>query len=250
MTLVVSFEKPSGCFELAVVSNAGKDVQNFALGGARVTGAVRCKKRQIQRFSKPNRCLVATLFDRIAVPLDFDIDILFSEDSRQLFNILARFVVTFIGKRSRQHAFFAARQTHQSLGMFCYFLQCCRSSSFFLLTQLVARHEAAQVLIPSPAFHEQRQSYWSRRKTIRHPGRQAGPVSKTFYGNLGSDVRANADGLCRHVESRRTVNTVTINQGDGRQIEFLRARYQVFRTRSPFEKTECGRRMQLDELQS
>jgi len=44
--------------------------------------------------------LVAALFDRIAVTLQFDIDILFSEESRQLFYILARFVITFVGKRS------------------------------------------------------------------------------------------------------------------------------------------------------
>src|SRR5260370_27420698 len=120
--------------------------------------------------------------------------------------------------------------------MFSDFLQCSRSCSFFLFAQLVARHETAQVLIPSPTFDEQRQSHWSGREKIRHPRRQASPVSKTFYRNLGSDVSANVHGFCRHVESRRAVHTVTIDQSYGGPLPFLRTRHHVFRARSTFHK--------------
>ncbi len=44
--------------------------------------------------------------------------------------------------------------------------------------------------------------------------------------------------------------TRTIDEGNGRHFQFLRARHQIFRTRSSLEKTECGRRMQLDVFQS
>src|SRR5260370_25356308 len=143
MTLVVSFKKSPGGFEFYVVSNAGEDVQKFPLGSAGVTHTVRCKKRQTQRLGEPNGSLIPSLFERIAVPLYFDIDIFFSEKGFQLFNILTRFVVTVVRKRSRQHTFLAARQTHQSLGVFRDLIQCGRSSSFFLFAQLVARHETA-----------------------------------------------------------------------------------------------------------
>src|SRR5260370_34211977 len=138
MTLVVAFEKPSGGFELAVVANAGEDSQNFALWRARVTNAVRRKKRKAQRFSEPHRHLVAALFDRIAVPLQFDIDTLLSEESRQLLNILPRFVITLAGKRSGQHTLLAACQTHQSFRLFGDLLQRRRSCSSFLFALLVA----------------------------------------------------------------------------------------------------------------
>src|SRR6267143_1477526 len=122
MTLVVSFEKPAGRFEFAVIPDTSEDIQNFALGGAGVANAVRCKEWQTQRFGQTHRCLVAALFDRIAMALYFDIDILFPQKSRKLLNIVPSFVITAVRQRSRQDSFLATRQTHQSLGMFRDFL--------------------------------------------------------------------------------------------------------------------------------
>src|SRR5260370_11005436 len=98
MTFVVSLKKPSCRFQLRVISNAGEDVQNLALGSTRVTHAVRGEKWQAQRFGKTDCHLVAALLATIAVPLHFDIDTLFPEEGRQLFNILSGFVVTIIGQ--------------------------------------------------------------------------------------------------------------------------------------------------------
>src|SRR5260370_18581733 len=97
-----------------------------------------------------------------------------------------------------------------------------RSCSFFLFAQLVARHETTQILIPGPAFHEQRQSHRPRRVGIRHPRRQASPVSKTLYGNLGSHVSANAYTLSRHVESWRTVHAASIDEGNDPHFRVVR----------------------------
>src|SRR5258707_12643423 len=116
MALVVSFEKPPRGFEFAVIPNAGEDVQNFALGSASVAHAVRCEKWKTQRFGETHRRLVAALFDRITVPLHFDIDVLFPEESLQLLNVLARFAVTLARKRSGQQAFLTAFEIHQPLG--------------------------------------------------------------------------------------------------------------------------------------
>src|SRR5260370_7727302 len=118
MTLVVSFKKSPGGFEFYVVSNAGEDVQKFPLGSAGVTHTVRCKKRQTQRLGEPNGSLIPSLFERIAVPLYFDIDIFFSEKGFQLFNILTRFVVTVVRKRSRHPTFLPPRHTHPSPRLF------------------------------------------------------------------------------------------------------------------------------------
>jgi hypothetical protein len=69
VTLVVPFQETPGCFELGVVSNAGKDIQQFSLGWRRVPDAVRRKKRQVQGLGKPHRSLIAALFGKVAVSL-------------------------------------------------------------------------------------------------------------------------------------------------------------------------------------
>src|SRR5215469_8209813 len=134
--------------------------------------------------------------------------------------------------------------------MFRDFVQRCCSSSFFFFAQFVTRNETAKILISGPALDEKRQTYRPRRKSIRHPRRRPCQVSKTFHGNLGADVRPNPYGLCRHVESWSTVNTIAVYQRNRRLSQLLRARNQIFGARSTFEKTECRSAMELDVLQS
>jgi hypothetical protein len=96
MALVVSFKQPAGRFEFAVIPDAGEHVQNFALGDGRVANAIRGEKRQAQRFAKPHRRLIATLFNNIAVSLQFDINILSAEYGRQQFNVLSCILKTLV----------------------------------------------------------------------------------------------------------------------------------------------------------
>src|SRR6184192_4150189 len=107
--------------------------------------------------------------------------------------------------RGREHAFLTARQTHQTFGVFRDLVQICCSCSFFFFPQFVTRHETTEILVSRPAFNEQRQPYWPCGKRIRHPRRRPCQVSKTFYGNLGPDMRANPYGLCSHMQSWSTV---------------------------------------------
>jgi hypothetical protein len=115
MTFVVSFKKPACGFEFRVIPDAGEHIQNFTIRRCCVSDAIRREKRQAQRFGKTHRRLIASLFNWIAVPLQLEIDILFPEESRQLFNVLSCTVVTLIGKRSRKYAFVAPPSSRRVL---------------------------------------------------------------------------------------------------------------------------------------
>ncbi len=123
--------------------------------------------RQVQRFGETHRRLVAAFFGEVAVSLQFDVDVLFSEENRQHFQILAGFFITVVEQRSRQHTFLATRETHQPLRVFPDLVERGRSRSFFFLAQFVARDEAAEILITLPAFDEKSQPDGSRRRRIR-----------------------------------------------------------------------------------
>src|SRR5439155_21125714 len=63
------------------------------------------------------------------------------------------------------------------------------------------------------------------------PRRRPCQVSKTFYGKLGADVRLNPYGLCRHMQSWSTVNTVAVHQRNGWLFQLLRPEDLVSRAK-------------------
>src|SRR5205809_1096445 len=89
MALVASFEQPTRSFEFAMIPNARKHIKNFSLSGSCIADPIRREERQAHGFSKTHCRLIAPLFGNIAVPLQFHIDILPAENSREEFNVLS-----------------------------------------------------------------------------------------------------------------------------------------------------------------
>ena len=69
--------------ELGVVADGGEEVEDLAVVCGGVADAVGGEHRQLQRTCDAKRRLVAPLFLALAVPLQFDVDILAAEDARR-----------------------------------------------------------------------------------------------------------------------------------------------------------------------
>src|SRR5690348_11046372 len=110
MPFIVSFQQTPGGSEFAMIPNAGKYVQDFAIRGVRVANTIRREKRQAQALRQTHRRLIAMLFRWIEMTLQFDIDIAPPENSRQLLDCPASLFVPSSRKRTRQYSFFPARQ--------------------------------------------------------------------------------------------------------------------------------------------
>ncbi len=98
----------------------------------------------------------------------------------------------------------------------------------FRRAQFHARDQTAKILITSPRFGQQR-------------------IAKAFNGsNFSPDMRANVIFPRSKMKARRAINSVAIQQPHSRKFQRRRPRHQIFRQRSPLQKTESRARMKFD----
>ena len=111
---VVEREQAAGLVEFDVMTDGGEQIQNLAIVRSRVAHAIGGDHRQLQRARNANGGLVAPFLFALLVALQFDIDILAAEDSRQLFDRLAARRFAAARQRRSQRAFIAAGQADQA----------------------------------------------------------------------------------------------------------------------------------------
>ena len=103
----------------------------------------------------------------------------------------------------------------------------------FLGAELGGGDEAAEILIAGASFGEK----WIVPARI---------VSIFGYGNFGSDMSFDFGLLGGHVEARRTIDSMTIEEGHGREAALGAGGNENFGQGSAFQKTESGAGVEFD----
>ncbi len=80
---------------------------------------------------------------------------------------------------------------------------------------------------------------------MRQPCRRHKTRAQVGHRNLGSHMCPHTMLAGKRMESRCSVNSISIQQGHSRHIELYGALDQIFRQGSAFKKTECAGRMKL-----
>ena len=114
MTLAVHGQQAACLVQLDMVADGGKEVLNLALIRRRITNAVGGNHRQTERTCNADRSLVAPLFLALLVALQFDINVLVTEDAYELFDCFAAGCFTAARERRGQRPFVASGQADQA----------------------------------------------------------------------------------------------------------------------------------------
>src|SRR6266566_1766385 len=250
VTLIVSLQKPSRRFELAVVANAGKHIEDFAVLEMSVTHSVGRKERQMQALRKAHGSLVSRFFGRIEMALNLYINVPFSKNRKKPFYVPSGLFRSSVGERRCQNSFFAAGEADQPLGVFRDFFERRGPCPFFLFPQLVACHQTTEVLVSGTVLGEQSQPDRSRWNLVWHPGRHACLSSKSCHGDFRAHMGANSCFLRRRVKAWGTVDSIAVQQGDGWQLKSFRFANQVLGQGSALQETERRARMKFHIHQS
>ena len=121
-----------------------------------------------------------------------------------------------------------ADQARRKFGQLCE-----RGFAFaFFGAELHAGDQAAEILVALAGFGEQ------------------GVLLAIGTGDLGADVRAQACFFRGHMEARRAVEAIAVEQCDGRHVERGGGGDQLFRHGCATQKAESGTGVQLDVPQS
>ena len=210
VALTVALQQPAGGGQRDFVADTGEDVQQFALRGDSVGGIVGGDDGDAEAARALNDRLVLRLFLAVVMALQFGAESVLAEDIEQ-----AR-----IGVRG---------ETDQPAREFGKFL---KSGGAFALrrAQFHAGDEAAEVPVAFAGSGQQ------------------GVGAAVGAGDFAADVGAHTGLLGCHVETRRAVDAVTVQQRHGGHVEVGACAGKVFRHAGAFEETEGGPRVEFDEL--
>src|SRR5271154_6279402 len=85
VALVIYCEQAASLFQVSMVTDRSKYIENFSVICRGITNTVGSQQRQAQALGNTDGGLVAPFFLTLVMALNFYIDILSSEDSNQLF---------------------------------------------------------------------------------------------------------------------------------------------------------------------
>jgi len=201
VALRVTFQQSAGIGEGDVIAHAGEDVKQFALLGSGVGRAVGGDERDAEVARAVDRGLIVGLFFALVVALQLGVKMLASEDIEQSLAGMAR----------------DAQQSARKLG------DLGESSGAFALfgAQLHAGDQAAKILVTLAGLGEQR------------VGMAVGA------GDFGTDMGPQSGLLHSHVEPRRAIDPVAIDDGHRRHIESRTSPRKFLGDSGPFEEGEC-----------
>ncbi len=189
---------------VVLLTDAGEDVEDFALLRRRMADAVGGEQGQAQPPREFDRRLVAGLFLPAEVALQFGVDV-----------VLAEHQEGFVERRSA----LGAGEADEALGELGDLLHGGRP---FALggAQLHLRDQAAEVLVALSRLAQQR------------------PPGSVGARDFGADEGADADLFGRHVEAGSAIDAVAVEQRHGRHVEFGAGVGQFFGQGGAFEEAE------------
>jgi len=154
MAFGIAREEASGGIQIAMMADAGEYVQHFTLVGKRMAHRIGGHERQRQFARDLPRRLIARFFLAAEMPLQFDIDVLATEEIAKLPDRLRRLRYSALHKRMRQRPFFAAGKANQAGRAAGEVFRSDLALAFFRM-QFHVRNQAAKILISGAALYEQ-----------------------------------------------------------------------------------------------
>jgi hypothetical protein len=88
MTLTVFRQQPACTIKLGMVPNGGEEIKDLAIVGVCVPNSICREERKFQGSRNSNCCLIAPFLFTLIVSLQFNINVLRTEDSYDSFNHL------------------------------------------------------------------------------------------------------------------------------------------------------------------
>jgi hypothetical protein len=213
------------------MAKAGKDIEHLSTGAPGIENTARGEERQVVAGGEFALGANDAFFTAEMLPLQFDINTIAAEGAREAFQDLRRRerfriagMMRFDG--ANQRAILVTGQRNEAFGEFRQFLP---TEAAFTLggAEMAVGHEAAEVLVADARFDQDRQD--------------RAALESQFRADDGPD----AGFACFGVESRRSVDTIAIGEGDGGHAKFSRGFRQVFGERCAAQKTEGAAGMQF-----
>jgi hypothetical protein len=100
MPLTIERQKTAGVIEFGVMMYCGKEVQNLPLVTRGVADSIGRQDWKLQGTRDPYRSLIPPLLLALAMPLQFDVDVVRAEDTNQLFDGLTACLFASAHQRS------------------------------------------------------------------------------------------------------------------------------------------------------
>ena len=140
-----------------MVADGGEGVAQFAALRDGVADSVGGEQREMQRLSDVDGGAVAGFFFALEMALQFDVDILGSEDADELIDLARASSMPPCCKGRGEWALVAAGQADEACGMFFEFLREDCAFAFFC-AQLHFGDQAAEILIAGAGSDEERKA--------------------------------------------------------------------------------------------
>ncbi len=158
MALGVARQQAAGFGQRGLVMQAGEDVQHLALHTGGVADAVGGDQRKLHAAREFHGGLIARFFVAVEMALQFDVNVVASEDARQAIQSFGRVAVF---QAACERAFVATSEADQPFGELSEVLErgggpFAGLRDFGARAQFHARDEAAEILIAFARFDQQR----------------------------------------------------------------------------------------------
>ena len=157
IALGIARQQSSGSCQSSFVAKSGEGIGEFAFARSGVIYAIGCEQRQMESVRDLNCDAVAVLFVAMKMALQFDKNILATENSGESFDRAMRFLHAAELQRRCQRPVIAAGKADQSIGMFLQliFPHC---AFIFLGAQLHLCDQAAEIVVTSRRRDEKRKA--------------------------------------------------------------------------------------------
>src|ERR1700733_5291095 len=109
MPLTIQRKQAACMIEVRMMAYRGKEIQNLTVIRSGVTNAIRRNDWKLQGACNPNRSLIPPLLLAFAMALQFDVNILGTEDANQLLYCFAACLLTTTYQRRSERSFIPTR---------------------------------------------------------------------------------------------------------------------------------------------
>src|SRR6266849_347230 len=130
-----------------MMTDGGEHIHDFTITDRCMAYAVGCEDGKTQCPRNSDCGLVAVFLSAVAVTLQFNINIAWTEQVHESLDFAQTFVESATRKGGREWAFVASRETDQTFGVLLNICEHCSAFGFRVFPQFVTGNQTAQVLV-------------------------------------------------------------------------------------------------------
>jgi hypothetical protein len=180
------------------------------------------------------------------VALELDVDVVATVEADELFEAGAGGGFASCCEGCGERAFVAACEAEEPFGILSEIVEGSSAFSFGGLAHFELRDELAEILVADARGAEERKTGGFVWVLVGDPGRWCEAGAECGGGDFGAYVGADAVALAGGVHARGAVEAVAVEEGDGGDFEFHRARKEVLGLGGSFEEAEGAGGVELD----